>query len=224
MNVHNIQYGGCKNERLNWIFRRGFSCTVFLTLEGTAWTTAIVNFKTPWFELKRLNLWYHCSEVWLQIWYPEHLSPHSVFELTVSFPLETELTLYVFDHDLVGSDDLIGETRVDLENRFYSRHRAGCGLALHYDKWVMVLACGDGGDSYYNDINYLCRDHYPDSLISGMAIINGEMPRNPLWYYWSSAAKMGFHLQSTESLKLKFSTWSSKFPMRLFQKVEIQFY
>uniref|UniRef100_A0A8C1STA8 Fer-1 like family member 4 n=1 Tax=Cyprinus carpio TaxID=7962 RepID=A0A8C1STA8_CYPCA len=67
---------------------------------------------------------------------PKQLNPvfGEVFELTVSFPLETELTLFVFDHDLVGSDDLIGETRVDLENRFYSRHRAGCGLALHYDK------------------------------------------------------------------------------------------
>nr|XP_021335523.1 fer-1-like protein 4 [Danio rerio] len=67
---------------------------------------------------------------------PKQLNPvfGEVFELTVSFPLETELTLYVFDHDLVGSDDLIGKTRVDLENRFFSRHRAGCGLALHYDK------------------------------------------------------------------------------------------
>lgn len=67
---------------------------------------------------------------------PKQLNPvfGEVFELTVSFPLETELTLYIFDHDLVGSDDLIGETRVDLENRFFSRHRAGCGLALHYDK------------------------------------------------------------------------------------------
>ncbi|KTF74527.1 hypothetical protein cypCar_00027165 [Cyprinus carpio] len=84
---------------------------------------------------------------------PKQLNPvfGEVFELTVSFPLETELTLYVFDHDLVGSDDLIGETRVDLENRFYSRHRAGCGLALHYDKWVMLSACDDGGDNDYND-------------------------------------------------------------------------
>jgi len=78
-------------------------------------------------------------------------SPHRVFELTVSFPLETELTLYVFDHDLVGSDDLIGETHVDLENRFFSRHRAGCGLALHYDKWVMALACYDGENDYNDD-------------------------------------------------------------------------
>ncbi|KAJ8412157.1 hypothetical protein AAFF_G00144240 [Aldrovandia affinis] len=67
---------------------------------------------------------------------PKQLNPvfGEVFELTVSFPLETELTLSVFDHDLVGSDDIIGESRIDLENRFYSRHRAGCGLALYYDK------------------------------------------------------------------------------------------
>lgn len=62
-----------------------------------------------------------------------------VFELTVSFPLETELVITVMDHDLVGSDDVIGETRVDLENRFYSRHRASCGLALYYDTLVTQL-------------------------------------------------------------------------------------
>nr|XP_019952111.1 PREDICTED: fer-1-like protein 4 [Paralichthys olivaceus] len=66
---------------------------------------------------------------------PKQLNPTfgEVFELTVSFPLETELAIMVMDHDLVGSDDAIGETRVDLENRFYSRHRARCGLALYYD-------------------------------------------------------------------------------------------
>lgn len=59
-----------------------------------------------------------------------------VFELTVSFPLETELVITVMDHDLIGADDVIGETRVDLENRFYSRHLASCGLALYYDTLV----------------------------------------------------------------------------------------
>ncbi|KAM4582645.1 fer-1-like protein 4 [Fundulus diaphanus] len=66
---------------------------------------------------------------------PKQLNPTfgEVFELTVSFPLETELVVTVMDHDLVGADDVIGETRIDLENRFYSRHRASCGLALYYD-------------------------------------------------------------------------------------------
>lgn len=56
-----------------------------------------------------------------------------VLELSVSLPAEPELTVAVFDHDLVGSDDLIGETHIDLENRFYSHHRANCGLASQYD-------------------------------------------------------------------------------------------
>ena len=43
------------------------------------------------------------------------------------------LTVQVVDWDLVGADDLIGETRIDLENRFYSRHRATCGVANTYD-------------------------------------------------------------------------------------------
>ncbi|XP_029946768.1 fer-1-like protein 4 [Salarias fasciatus] len=66
---------------------------------------------------------------------PKQLNPTfgEVFELTVSFPLETELQIKVMDHNFVGSNDVIGETRVDLENRFYSRHRASCGLALYYD-------------------------------------------------------------------------------------------
>ncbi|XP_041834380.1 fer-1-like protein 4 [Melanotaenia boesemani] len=66
---------------------------------------------------------------------PKQLNPTfgEVFELTVSFPLETELAIMVLDHDLVGSDDVIGETRIDLENRFYSRHRASCSLSLYYD-------------------------------------------------------------------------------------------
>ncbi|XP_076599691.1 fer-1-like protein 4 [Chaetodon auriga] len=66
---------------------------------------------------------------------PKQLNPifGEVFEFTVSFPLETELVIKVMDHDLVGADDVIGETRIDLENRFYSRHRACCSLALYYD-------------------------------------------------------------------------------------------
>ncbi|XP_031805176.1 fer-1-like protein 4 [Sarcophilus harrisii] len=66
---------------------------------------------------------------------PKQLNPifGEVLELNISLPAETELTVAVFDHDLVGSDDLIGETRIDLENRFYSHHRANCGLASQYD-------------------------------------------------------------------------------------------
>jgi hypothetical protein len=45
------------------------------------------------------------------------------FEIEASFPQDSVLTLQLLDWDLLGSDDLIGETKIDLENRFYSRHR-----------------------------------------------------------------------------------------------------
>ncbi|KAM8947023.1 fer-1-like protein 4 isoform 2-T2 [Pelodytes ibericus] len=66
---------------------------------------------------------------------PKQLNPvfGEVFEISISFPVETELLIQVFDHDMVGSDDLIGETKLDLENRFYSNHRANCGLASQFD-------------------------------------------------------------------------------------------
>ncbi|KAF1392079.1 hypothetical protein PFLUV_G00048790 [Perca fluviatilis] len=66
---------------------------------------------------------------------PKQLNPTfgEVLEFTVSFPVETELVISVMDHNLIGFNGFIGETRVDLENRFYSHHRVCCGLALYYD-------------------------------------------------------------------------------------------
>lgn len=56
------------------------------------------------------------------------------FEIEATFPQDSMLNIQVLDWDLVGSDDLIGETRIDLENRFYSKHRATCGIALKYEE------------------------------------------------------------------------------------------
>ncbi|KAG7196910.1 hypothetical protein KM043_000181 [Ampulex compressa] len=56
------------------------------------------------------------------------------FEIEATFPQDSLLTVQVLDWDLVGTDDMIGETKIDLENRFYSRHRATCGLAKRYDE------------------------------------------------------------------------------------------
>ncbi|XP_036729983.1 otoferlin isoform X2 [Balaenoptera musculus] len=54
------------------------------------------------------------------------------FDIEACFPMESLLTVAVYDWDLVGTDDLIGETKIDLENRFYSKHRATCGIAQTY--------------------------------------------------------------------------------------------
>lgn len=59
------------------------------------------------------------------------------FEFEAIIPMDSVLTVGVYDWDLVGSDDLIGESKVDLENRFYSKHRPTCGLQESYATWVL---------------------------------------------------------------------------------------
>ncbi|XP_014369899.2 otoferlin-like [Papilio machaon] len=79
------------------------------------------------------------------------------FEIEATFPQDSMLTVQVLDWDLVGSDDMIGETKIDLENRFYSRHRATCGLPMKYEeqgynRWrdamkptqILAKLCKDG--------------------------------------------------------------------------------
>ncbi|XP_035743561.1 otoferlin-like [Vespa mandarinia] len=66
---------------------------------------------------------------------PNQLNPifGRVFELEATFPQDYLLSIQVWDHDATSTDDLIGETQIDIENRFYSRHRAKCGLAKTYE-------------------------------------------------------------------------------------------
>ncbi|XP_038616613.1 fer-1-like protein 6 [Tachyglossus aculeatus] len=66
---------------------------------------------------------------------PKQLNPKfgRSFEIQATFPKESLLSVLIYDHDLIGIDDLIGETKIDLENRFFSRHRGACGLQRHYE-------------------------------------------------------------------------------------------
>lgn len=81
-----------------------------------------------------------------------------VFDFEAIIPMENMLTIAIYDYDMVGSDDLIGETKVDIENRFYSRHRPTCGLSSTYttfgfNKWrdpmkptqILARICKDEG-------------------------------------------------------------------------------
>ncbi|KAL7862243.1 hypothetical protein SRHO_G00136840 [Serrasalmus rhombeus] len=54
------------------------------------------------------------------------------FDVEATFPMDSTLTVSIYDWDLVGTDDLIGETKIDLENRYYSKHRAICGITSNY--------------------------------------------------------------------------------------------
>ena len=55
-----------------------------------------------------------------------------VFDIEATFPMDSLLTVQIFDWDLLSGDDLIGETKIDLENRFYSKHRATCGFSQRF--------------------------------------------------------------------------------------------
>lgn len=57
-----------------------------------------------------------------------------MFEIPATFPHDHTLTIEVNDHDVGTPDDLIGETSIDLENRYWTLHRARCGLPITYFK------------------------------------------------------------------------------------------
>ncbi|XP_076263504.1 otoferlin-like [Rhynchophorus ferrugineus] len=71
------------------------------------------------------------------------------YELHGNFPEDHSLTIKVLDRDTVTADDLIGETKIDVENRFYTKHRASCGLS----------------ESYYSTGPYKWRDNKKPSVI-----------------------------------------------------------
>ncbi|XP_078285160.1 myoferlin-like [Rhinoraja longicauda] len=69
----------------------------------------------------------------------EHYVPNTInpvfgrmFQLYATIPLNKDLKVEVYDYDMITQDDKIGETVIDLENRFLSHYGAHCGLPRTY--------------------------------------------------------------------------------------------
>ena len=54
-------------------------------------------------------------------------------EYEITFPYDSNLTISIHDSSLLGGRTEIGRTEIDLENRYYTKCYAHCGLAKRYD-------------------------------------------------------------------------------------------
>ncbi|XP_072177496.1 myoferlin-like [Diadema setosum] len=66
---------------------------------------------------------------------PNTLNPvfGKMFEVKTFLPVHKDLKITVMDKDLLSKDDIIGETEIDLENRFLTKYRATVGLPESYN-------------------------------------------------------------------------------------------
>jgi len=99
---------------------------------------------------------------------PANLNPvfGRAFDVSVTLPKDNTMTISVFDYDLIGGDDLIGETKIDLEDRLLSRYRATCGLPQTYhtdgiNKWRDSLTPKEILEQYCENLGYAQPEYSP---------------------------------------------------------------
>ncbi|XP_016160729.1 PREDICTED: dysferlin isoform X3 [Ficedula albicollis] len=93
-----------------------------------------------------------------------------MFELSCTLPLEKDLKVTLYDYDLLSKDEKIGETVIDLENRFLSKYGARCGLPQTYcvsgpNQWRDQLRPSQLLHLFSLQHNYKAPTYKPDRII-----------------------------------------------------------
>ncbi|KAG5855465.1 hypothetical protein ANANG_G00049330 [Anguilla anguilla] len=98
----------------------------------------------------------------------DHYQPNTLdpvfgrmFELSCFLPQDKDLKISIYDYDLLSRDEKVGETVIDLENRFLSRFGSYCGLPQTY--------CISG-------INQWRDQHKPSQILQNLARLRGVPP------------------------------------------------
>ncbi|XP_069467461.1 myoferlin [Ambystoma mexicanum] len=94
---------------------------------------------------------------------PNTLNPvfGRMYELSCFLPQEKDLKIAVYDYDALTRDEKVGETIIDLENRFLSRFGAYCGIPQQY--------CISGINQWRDQLR-------PTQLLQNIARLKGSPP------------------------------------------------
>lgn len=61
-----------------------------------------------------------------------------MYEFHATFPEDYLLKISLYDYDEISSDELIGITIIDLEDRVYTKHRATVGIGAEYSRYLFT--------------------------------------------------------------------------------------
>ncbi|NXL92243.1 MYOF protein, partial [Alectura lathami] len=94
---------------------------------------------------------------------PNTLNPifGRMYELSCFLPQEKDLKISVYDYDTLTRDEKVGETIIDLENRFLSRYGSHCGIPQQY--------CISGVNTWRDQLK-------PTQLLQNIARFKGYAP------------------------------------------------
>ncbi|XP_028585610.2 myoferlin isoform X2 [Podarcis muralis] len=98
----------------------------------------------------------------------DHYIPNTInpifgrmYELSCFLPQEKDLKISVYDYDMLTRDEKVGETIIDLENRFLSRFGSQCGIPQQY--------CVSGINTWRDQLK-------PTQLLQNLARVKGYSP------------------------------------------------